>query len=981
LKQREANAALSLRLSMKLSSMLGTSSESRWRVPAILFLFTLFFYWGVLFTNRFMFPWDASDFFYPYLAFIHEELRHFHIPLWDSYVMSGFPIIGDPEAQIFYPPNWLMVLLHPFSPLPYKLVEAMEVGHFFLAGQFMYWLVKDFTKDDLSALLGGVLFMSSGAMVAHTEHYASIEAMAWYPLVFLLARRGLLQRKIFWTVCAGFFMGMENLVGHLQHAVYLGMLLFLYFVYEACAGPERRHLWPHWVYHLAAIAAIGAALAMIQIIPAAYLGPQSIRSALTYGDVTVGNEPGFLWTLFLPNIFGGLEGAPYTGNGDPSFNYVFITVPGCILALVGLIALARRRNFFWLGLILLSIELSLGRFGFLGTLVYRTPVLNLFRQMQVYFDLGNFALCFVAAIGAAALLNEDSRKVYRRWVPAALITLLFVSAGLGLHYQLAGRIHGWYHMLVVLALSAVLFGAWLRGWFRPRIAATAMLILIGFELCHYSMNQWFNQEANNPRTNLAYDYASHRKQSLEFLRTDRETDFRVAAFDGSPWGSNGCNVWRLPGIFGWNPVMLSNYQDAIRQFIRTDDSARPFLGPDHVIESPLLDLFGVKYLLVIGPVEEQLRLAESKKFERVFAEPDWRTIYRNKDFLARVWYYPQAYVLPDRAAALALMNSHWFETRRTLLFAAPDLPSGGLPRIEPLEAITFPADKVSAASAGRAENDPDCAAARPDYRYWEGTGNWIRFDIDRVADPGRYSLLAEYVSAGSVPPTLTTQVSQDGRQQSSGPLTLPRTGAWNCRSTRSTELGEFDLTAGAAKIAITHHTDQAVDFFALRLVRLPPGASDEPAPQAASLWSAQSSAAGAAANPAAKTPDDTPSVEAREFSFRDFSVADNDYAFTAYLRRDGFVLLNEIYYPGWEATVDGKPADILPADYTLRALSVPAGSHRIELRFRPRHFLLGVAVSLLTLSMYLAYAARCRRRNRHKSDPLAAELSGNVSPD
>jgi hypothetical protein len=943
-----------MKLSIKWFPMLGSSPESRWRAPAILFLFTIFFYWKVMLSNRFMFPWDASDFFYPYLAFIHEELRHFRIPLWDPYVMSGFPIIGDPEAQIFYPLNWLMVLIHPFSQLPFKLVETLEVIHFFLAGLFMYWLAKDFTKDDLSALLGGALFMSSGAMVAHTEHFASIEAMAWYPLVFLLARRGLLDRNWSWTVCAGFFMGMENLVGHLQHAVYLGVLLFLYFVYEACVGPQRRRLWPHWITHLSAIAMIGAALAMVQIIPTAQLGPQSIRTYLTYWDVTGGIEPGFLWTLFLPNYFGGLSGVPYAGSFDPSFSYVFITVPGCLLALVGLVALARRRNFFWLGLILLTVELSFGRSGFLGTLVYRTPVLNLFRQMPVFFDLGNFAICLTAAVGARALLDEESRDFYRRWVPAGAIALLLVAVGLGLRYQLAGRIHGWHHMLVILGLCVVLFAAWLRGWVRPRTAAATMLVLMGFELFYYSRNQWFNGEANNPRFLVAYNYADKRRQSLEFLRRDRANDFRVAGFDGSPWGSNGSNVWRLPGIFGWNPVMLRNYQETIRQFIHTNDCAQPY-GTDHQMESPLLDLFGVKYLVVMGPVEERFRLAESKKLEKVFAEPDWRTIYRNNDFLARTWFYPRAYVLPDRAAALALMNSRWFKTRRTLLFAAPDLPRGELAQIEPLKVITLLPEKVSAASAGRAESDPDCAAARAAYKYWDGKGNWIRFDVGDAIEPGRYTLLAEYVSAGPDPPVLVTEVSQNGGRQSSEPVTLPRTAGWTCKSTRSVELGEFELTAGAAKITITHHEGPAADLFALRLVRLTPSASGDPTLQTATESAAQSNAAGASVHPAPQSPGETPLEDARDFSFRNFNVAADDYTFSMDLKRDGFVLLNEIYYPGWEATLDGKPAVILPADYTFRALAVPAGSHRIVMHFRPQRLWLGAVISLLTLASLLTY--------------------------
>lgn len=57
-------------------------------------------------------------------------------------------------------------------------------------------------------------------------------------------------------------------------------------------------------------------------------------------------------------------------------------------------------------------------------------------------------------------------------------------------------------------------------------------------------------------------------------------------------------------------------------------------------------------------------------------------------------------------------------------------------------------------------------------------------------------------------------------------------------------------------------------------------------------------------------------------------------------------VFSEIYYPeGWEAFIDGKPANIVRVNYVLRALHVPAGSHRIELLFRPRQWTIGNTIT------------------------------------
>ena len=903
-----------------------------WETPALLFAVTLFFYWKVLFTDRVMFPWDAADFFYPYFAFVHDSLRHFRLPLWDPYVMSGFPIIGDPEAQIFYPINWLFVVLNPFSPLSYKMVECQLILHFFLAGLFMYYLARSFVPDTVPALLGAVLFMLSGAMVAHTQHLASINAMAWYPLVFLLARRGLLESNYFYTASAGMLFGIQVLAGHWQHSVYLGLFLFLFYFYEACFGPLRANLWPRWIYQLLAIGAIGAALALVQIIPTFELGRLSVRSYLTYWDVTQGNEPLYLWTLFLPNFFGGLNGFPLWYPYDFSFNYVFLTVPGCLLALLGLVQTVRQRNFFWLASTLLFIELSLGRNGHLAGVLYHIPLLNLFRNTATFFDLANFVLCLMAGLGAHWLFSAPHSQRLRKLLPISLTILLLLSTALGLLLRLGERIHGWYHMLAVLAVVSLVLTAMLKDKLSRSTTQWALLGLMVFQLCHYSMNQKFNWSIENPRRYLSWEYAANRKETLHFLRSDPSNDFRVAAIAEYPWSGNGWNVWRIPGIFGWNPLTLERYDRYIRTFTHTSEFTLPYGGADHNLDSPLLDLLGTKYLVMGDPdLEKKLRLPQSGKFRHVFQNATSWSTYRSDQYLSRGWFYPRAYVVPNEEIALAVMNSHWFEARRTLVIEKGDLSGEGSKLAEDLSAIAIRPDGVAAASNGIALADPYCADHRRMFGDWVHKGNWFRYDVTGPERPGRYLLLMQYTAAESPAPLLRTNVQNQGEAQSHGPVRLPMTYEWGCYKSRTAELGEFEIRPGQNQITLHFEADSGIHIYSLWLVRLPASPPSKP----------------------------------ETFSFDDFSASANQISFNVQVDRDGFLLLNEIYYPGWEAKMDGKPVEILRADSIFRALYVPAGTHHIEMLFRPRYFAWGAAISLLTLLAFGAYsAARWSQRAR-----------------
>lgn len=80
-----------------------------------------------------------------------------------------------------------------------------------------------------------------------------------------------------------------------------------------------------------------------------------------------------------------------------------------------------------------------------------------------------------------------------------------------------------------------------------------------------------------------------------------------------------------------------------------------------------------------------------------------------------------------------------------------------------------------------------------------------------------------------------------------------------------------------------------------------------------------------------------------------------------------YLFLSEVFYPGWQAAVDGQPAPIYRADGLFRSVPVPAGEHRVVLTFSPRSWRAGLGLSLAaSLGVAgvgaLALVRRVRRR-------------------
>jgi hypothetical protein len=95
----------------------------------------------------------------------------------------------------------------------------------------------------------------------------------------------------------------------------------------------------------------------------------------------------------------------------------------------------------------------------------------------------------------------------------------------------------------------------------------------------------------------------------------------------------------------------------------------------------------------------------------------------------------------------------------------------------------------------------------------------------------------------------------------------------------------------------------------------------------------------------------------------------------ARLSEPGYLVLADTYYPGWRATVDGEPIEILPANHAFRAVQLDRGEHTVVFEYAPLSFRLGAWITLgailllaTTLSIVVLLRGReyFRQRGSHQ---------------
>lgn len=151
-----------------------------------IFLLTIIFYLPILLNPSLLLSRnnDLQEFFWPIIYFIKQSVLDYHtLPLWNTVFLSGTPLLPDPQSMLFYPLNFIFILL----PIDQAFIISFITHSFFGASSLYFFLKNCFHLSKFSMLFATSVYIISpvNAGLIEAGHFGLFIAISWIPLLLL----------------------------------------------------------------------------------------------------------------------------------------------------------------------------------------------------------------------------------------------------------------------------------------------------------------------------------------------------------------------------------------------------------------------------------------------------------------------------------------------------------------------------------------------------------------------------------------------------------------------------------------------------------------------------------------------------------------------------------------------------------------------------------------------------------------------------
>lgn len=954
-----------------------TRREDVWALSVILIFFAVFFH-PVVFGGKFFVINDAFVEFYPLRTAAFAELRQGRLPLWTPLLMSGYPLLSMSHIGLAYPLTWCYLFL------PGRWAEQVyTITPYLLTPAFIYAYAREIKRSRLAALLAGLSFSYGGLMVSAVANNGLLpNAVMWLPLMLIAIDRARTQPFVGCLLGATGAYAMSVLSGVGQGFLYVGVIAVGYALFLVLAANSLRREgearewkeWKRWHPLAVALAALplSAGVAAFQMLETMRAARHSIRSVLSYELFTQGS-----YTLALAfKAF--LFPLHYVIQATPCMPIVVV-----LLAAVGVIAATRNlerdvRIFFWLAVAIVAWILMLGANTPIYRVLYYIPFINDFRVPARHAFEWTFAIAILSAYGwdaAKALLSRAGNAVSRRQSKKIIAGLLLLALSVAVylfwqkaanhvpavwdessHYpQFPESRHLFWKLLFTLLTLTVVWLGWKIAATRWRVfLLTAAIALACFAEPAIMASRWWWPAL---KTAERFTVAS---PATKFLQAQAPEQNRIYTRT-LPWAEemnqqprlDASNLTMLHGLRnagGYEPLILERYSRALGNVSMDATTARAGFKQDRSILEPqshVLDILNTTYLVGYADLStEPTALIEKQGFR--FSAPDILQEIKpgettglegtasECDTVALVTSLAYSGGEADgaRVAKLHLFTSDGRVIERELL-AGVDTAEWAHDRADVLPVIRHQLAPLFDSFPGDESN------SFVSHRYWTRIplGGRVQVDKIEITNISPRVILAlwkitlyDSATKFSIPlPHYDLNrwklvYEKDGVEIIRNKRMLPR--VWLVAEAEAVD-GEEALSRirGESEHPFDPLRTALLEVLPSELPRLP-GGGISPDSSARVLESEPNRLL-------IETRSATPTV----------------------------LVVSEVIFPGWVATVDEQDAPIHATDFILRGVALPAGTHRVEMRYTAPAAHNGAVISLFTLFLIGGLAGWRRGKN------------------
>ncbi len=930
----------------------------------VISLFFLIFFWPILFGSRIFVTGDALVYTYPLRTVAWEMIRHGQLPLWTPYLLSGYPLLSMAQLGLGYPLTWGYLFLPG-----YLAEEVYVLAPFLLAPIFVYAYLREVGRSRMASLLAGLSFTYGGMMAGGISHNGMFtNAVMWLPLLLLVIERTRYWRFERALMCAAIIYALAVLTGIGQGFLYAGIIALAYAFCASLTQPVSNDSPPDWrsfarwrpLLVCAGGIALGAGVAAFQIQETLRAQRRSIRSTLDFETFSAGAfSPRLIWQSFIAPLY--------------HFNYettAYLPLLAAIFALVALgvgVRAPRRewRIWFWGAVALTGGLLMLGDRLPLYRLLFQLPVVSLFRIAWRHAFEWTLGLSMLSAFGfdaartyfqrPAAVASRDNKSDWIGYV--ALIVYLALTAlaiRQGLQFApgtealpaLAEKSWLWWKVSLTVFMLALLWWSCRRmSLSRRRWLQLAVICSACFAeqqiLFHYwclpflPTKQYFTQTA--PTTTFMQRWEPTQNR----VYTSSPTYFKLELPKGEPHNLSARRG--LHNAAGYEPLMLRRYADAFGSGILF---STPTLNAplDPQILQPTWQVFDLLNVKLVAEYNSATPSQATEKDGVLFPAEDSQIVLRpgasmtlggarlKADGLSFVTTLDNAGNLPqDEIVAKLIVQTTSGGRNEYALRAGVDTAEWAHERADVKANIRHSLAKIFASQPGDANNSFQA------HRYWTS------FALNA---PGETTEPAEidYVVLQSQTQRANLVVWRAGlyntRERKLIPLTVRLPEHWR-KVYEQDQAVIYENTRALPRAWLTPQAEPVSPAEALKRIR---GESDKPFdPRTTALLEIWPGALPRELRPSYYNQFVTP-PEVRMVGYEA-----NRLAVETLTYKPAVLVISEINYSGWSATIDGVETAIYATDYLLRGIILPTGKHRVELRYTAPGARGGAVFSVATL--------------------------------